>query len=68
MSATKKKAAQRTTATIVLSVRQQPDWDSPIVARITGRGVPLSISEEQGEWGKMANNLGWVPLIFTERA
>ena len=44
----------------VLNVRKKPDDESPVVARIKGRGTPLRIAEEKDGWCKMANGLGWV--------
>lgn len=57
---------QTKTTVIVLNVHKEPDDDSPIVARIKGRGIPVPVSEEKAGWLKMANGLGWIRKEYIE--
>lgn len=54
------------TAVIALNVHKEPDDDSPIVARIKGREIPVPVSEEKAGWLKMANGLGWIRKEYIE--
>ena len=55
----------------VLNIRRGPGTDSPIVGKITDRGVYTVTSEAPGpgssKWGKLKSGAGWIALDLTER-